>query len=187
VQSVTELFAPPEEIQKILARPFAEWTVDDYERVFAWLHELPRRAYLREMAARVFEGTTVEDIDAVVEAFYFRRARRLLRKAQFKNVGALLLVDFDRYLRASASVVSHASKPAPLEDRVVGVESPVPQTGTGSGSLEQPGRPARRPLPRLSSRDRMLLAWTSSEPPATEGEREGDWVEATVFGPRKVA
>ena len=185
---VTELFAPPEEIQAILARPFAEWSEEDYERIFAWLHERPRRAYLSQITARAWSAlgaTSSEGTDAIVEDFYFKRVNRLLRKARFKNVGALLLVEFDRFLWASFRTDDFAAgKSAHPRDSVAGVGESVSQPG----ALPAEGSGTPRTRARLSQRDRMLLAWPSSETPSTGHEkRDGDWVETTVFGPRKVA
>jgi hypothetical protein len=191
VPDVTALFAPPEEIQAILARPFADWSNEDYARVVAWLHDAPRRAYLSQIAARVSRAsgsTGTDDADAIVEAFYRTRVDRLLRRARFKNVGALLLVEFDTFLRTSLQRAASVSKPVPRRARGAGVEASVPPTRVIL--LESSGPPPTRPARKLSTRDRLLLAWPSHEPPSTEQEKQeqgqGEWVETTVFGPRKV-
>jgi hypothetical protein len=166
VPDVTTLFAPPEEIQAILARPFADWSNEDYARVVAWLHDAPRRAYLTQIAARVsrlFGSTGTDDADAMVEDFYRTRVDRLLRRARYKNVGALLLVEFDTFLRTSLERADSVGKPVPRRAR--GAKASAPPT-------------------------RVILLESAGPPPSTEQEEaeqgQGEWVETTVFGPRKV-
>lgn len=195
MSSVTELFALPSEIREILAGPFAEWSEEDYEHIFTWLYDSPRRAYLREIAARTWVSlgaTTTEGVDEIVEEFYSRRVGRLIRRARFRNVAAVFLVEFEKFLRNAFKSVDYQ---LPVSDQPLyywvgprsGIEGELPAT-TRSSSLSSgtASPPTRRP--RLSQRDRILLAWASSEPSSTALEKgAADWVETSVFGPRKVA
>ena len=189
---VTALFAPPGEIQTILARPFEEWSNEDYERVFEWLHEAPRRAHLVHIAARAsgaLGSTGTEGAEAIVEDFYSTRVKQMLRNARFKNVGALLLVEFDKFLWASLERADSTGKPADRQDEDAGVEEPAQPTRVILlESWVTPSTPQPEDRPK---RDRLLLAWPSHEPPSADQEKQergqGDWVETTVFGPRRVA
>ena len=175
--NVTELFAPPDELRPVLQRPFEDWSEADYDRVFRWLHDEPRRAYLQDLAVRAAFAHDIppDDIYKLVEEFYSRPLRRLLRRAQHKNFGALLLVEFEKFLlRASyaqgGGAVEQAARPDP----------------ENQGITEGP-RPKRK---RLSPVHRLMALWRPSPPvpagtPAPAGE--GDWVETSVFGPRRVA
>jgi hypothetical protein len=198
VPDVTELFAPPDDIQKVLARPLEDWAKEDYERIFAWLYERPRRTYLREIATRrltAIGAMSAERTEALVEEFYSRRVGRLLRQARFRNVGALLLVEFDKflsnafkrldyYLEAPELGVLRPEDPISIANRKL-LEPSASRSSSGTTSPMYSGPYSGR---RLSPRDRRLLEWASSEPPSTRHEEgEGDWVETTVFGPRKVA
>lgn len=175
--NVTVLFASPEDLWPVLERPFEEWSDADYDRVFRWLHDEPRRAYLKELALRAAPayGIASGDVYALVEEFYSRPLRRLLRRAQHKNFGALLLVEFEKFLlRASSSQVAGAARQS---------AEPDPKT---SGITE--GQSPKRK--RLSPTQRLMALWRPRPPtpPETSAEaQEGDWLEASVFGPRRVA
>ena len=200
MSEVTELFVPPDEIQAVLSRPFEEWSEQDYEHLFAWLHDWPRRSYLLEWASKAWIASGVkptESTAAVVDEFYSRRVHRLLRRAQFKNIGALLLVEFDKFVwtsfpkannKSSGESVGTIAEPdiKPLPDTLARSEIEPPQSEVTPPDVSVQGQ--TRPRKRLTKLERLLVAWPSSQPPSMAPEKEaGDWVETSVFGPRKVA
>ena len=98
-----ELFSVPEAIVAIVARSPKERSQQDYQMVVAWLMEPERRQFLltraRHALAREFGTNDVEQAGAIVEAFYIRRIRDIVRKARPDTFASEILIAFDKYAR----------------------------------------------------------------------------------------
>jgi hypothetical protein len=185
---IEELFAVPEGIVAIMARPAKERSQRDHQTVAAWLMEPQRREFLlmRALGALVgeFGADRIKWAAAIVDVFYTRRIDDIVRKARPATLGSVLLIAFDNDLRRTVAGL--------VEERTYVLYSAARQLEVRALREIAPihGIPALSiTVPRLSAADRLLRAWAPNPHPETDDSieaPEGEWVETTVFGPRKV-